>query len=185
MATMDIPATLKQIEKIALECGFTHTGEIDAATIKLRQEVRDACDPKRCKSHGKNWACPPHCGSLEEGESKIRQFSRGLILQTTGNLEKALDWKSMTRIGAEHREHLVLFKERMATEMVCPWLLMGAGGCKNCEQCTCPDSPCLFPEKRTVSLEAMGIYVTELCKANNIPYYYGTNTLTFVGCVLV
>jgi hypothetical protein len=34
-------------------------------------------------------------------------------------------------------------------------------------------------------MEAMGMVVSDVCRANNLPYYYGPNTLTYVGCVLV
>ena len=34
------------------------------------------------------------------------------------------------------------------------------------------------------SVEAYGILVSELCQKNNVDYYYGPNTLTYVGCVL-
>ena len=184
---------LKQIGEMALGCGFTHIGELDVATINVRSEVRDACTANRCRSFDKNWACPPACGSLEECEKRIRQYKTGIILQTTGNLNNSLDWKSMTRIGQEHKTHLKSFQEQMESFVIPeptadpdrPWLLLGAGGCKNCEECTYPQSPCRFPEKMIVSMEAMGVYVSEFCKANNIPYYYGPNTLTYIGCVLI
>ena len=168
----------------ALECGFTGTGKLDTATIIIRREVRDACAADKCRSYGKNWACPPAIGSLEEGEKRIRTFSTGLILQTTGTLEDPFDYESITRIGELHNANLRAFREKLELHTL-PWLLLGAGGCKNCEPCHCPHSPCPTPEKMIISMEAMGMVVSELCTANDIPYYYGPNTLTFVGCVLV
>ena len=50
---------LEQLTEIALGCGFTRAGEMDAATIKVRTEVRDACASDKCHSYGKNWSCPP------------------------------------------------------------------------------------------------------------------------------
>ena len=186
MDTLKI-SILKQLGEIALDCGFTHIGDLDTATIKIHSEVRDACTMDRCHSYGKNWACPPACGSLEECEKRIRQYTTGLILQTSGNLENSLDYKSMTQIGEEHKIHLKNFQKKLASFFTPAqsWMLLGAGACNNCEQCTCPQSPCRFPEKMVISLEAMGIYVSEFCKANNIPYYYGPNTLTYIGCVLI
>jgi hypothetical protein len=34
-------------------------------------------------------------------------------------------------------------------------------------------------------MEALGMIVSDVCKDNNLPYYYGPNTLTYVGCVLI
>ena len=173
--------------ELALACGFTQTGKLDTATIIIRPEVRDACAQNRCRSYDKSWACPPACGTLEECAARIRQYRTGLILQTTGKLENPLDYESMLRIGKEHKEHLKSFQDRLEPFFAAggTWLMLGAGGCKNCEQCSYPQSPCLFPKKMMVSMEAMGIYISEFCKANNIPYYYGANTLTYIGCALV
>jgi hypothetical protein len=33
-------------------------------------------------------------------------------------------------------------------------------------------------------MEAYGMIVSDVCKANGIPYYYGPNTLTYCACVL-
>jgi predicted metal-binding protein len=189
-----LAAIIAQLETIALDCGFSRTGKVDASGIRVRKEVREACASDKCHSYGKNWSCPPACGSLEACENRIRQYNTGLILQTTGNLEDSFDYDSMSHIEDLHRTHLRVFQERLGqmyfveaenSPLVQPWLLLGSGACKNCPQCTCPQSPCLFPVKMIVSMEAMGILVSELCKANNIPYYYGANTVTFVGCVLV
>lgn len=184
MSASDI---LTQLEELAAGCGFTQTGILDAATIMVRQEVRDACAADKCNAYGKNWSCPPAIGSLEECAQQIGLHQAGLILQTTGSMEDAFDYESISRIAKEHEMHIQAFQEKLASFFApdWPWLLLGAGGCKTCEECTCPHSPCRFPDKMIVSMEAMGIFVSELCKLNNIPYYYGPNTLTYVGCLLI
>ena len=183
-----ISAILSQLGETAHGCGFTHTGVLEVSTIIIHTEVRDACAANRCRSYDKSWACPPACGTLEECEKRIRQYTTGLILQTTGSLNSSLDWESMTGIGREHKTHIINFQEKLKpffAPLDRPWLLLGAGGCKTCEECTYPDSPCRFPDKMVVSMEAMGIFVTEFCKANNIPYHYGDKTLTYIACVLI
>jgi len=37
----------------------------------------------------------------------------------------------------------------------------------------------------TSSMEAMGLLVSEVCEAAGLPYYYGPNTLTYTGAVLL
>ena len=54
------------LKKEALAVGFSHVGELDADTIDLKPEVRAACAENKCHSYGKNWVCPPSCGTLEE-----------------------------------------------------------------------------------------------------------------------
>ena len=66
-----------------------------------------------------------------------------------------------------------------------PCLLYGAGGCTLCTTCTYPDAPCRFPEKATSSMEGYGMVVSEVCSANNMPYYYGPCTITYVACCML
>jgi uncharacterized alkaline shock family protein YloU len=34
------------------------------------------------------------------------------------------------------------------------------------------------------AMESYGIVVAEVCKANDLPYYYGKNTIAYTSCVL-
>jgi len=177
---------LTELEKLALDCGFTRTGRLDPASMKVRREVREACAADKCHAYGKSWSCPPACGSLEECEKRLAGYKRGLILQTTGNPEDSFDYETMTRIGEDHNGHLYLFQEKLNSFFSGEksWLLLGSGRCKICGQCSYPKSACNYPEKMIVPVEAMGIVVSDLCGANNVQYYYGPGTLTYTGCVL-
>jgi len=177
---------MDELEKLALDCGFSGTGRLNPATMKVRQEVREACAADKCHAYGKSWSCPPACGTIENCEKLLTQFKSGLILQTTGKLEDSFDYESMTLIGEKHNAHLFDFQEKLKSFFPGDkhWLLLGSGCCKICERCTYPDSPCKYPEKMIVPVEAMGIVVSDLCAANNVPYYCGAGTLTYTGCVL-
>ena len=56
------------LNRLALDCGFSQTGELDPKTIVLYPEVRGQCEANRCRAYGKNRVCPPACGTLEECE---------------------------------------------------------------------------------------------------------------------
>jgi len=178
---------LNGLEKLALGCGFTRTGRLNPAAMKVRREVREACAADKCHAYGKSWSCPPACGSLEECEKRLAGFKSGLILQTTGNPEDSFDFETMTRIGEDHNGHLYLFQEKLTSFFsgAGSWLLLGSGCCKICGQCSYPGAPCNYPEKMIVPVEAMGIVVSDLCAANDVPYYWGPGTLTYTGCVLI
>ena len=186
---------LTRLGEMALGCGFTQTGRLDTATIKVRQEVRDACATDKCHAYGKNWSCPPACGSLEECEKQLHQFKYGLLLQTSGSLEDSFDYEGIQQISEKHTENLKKFRAVLEGKKIAAhntdcenpsgFMLLGAGACKECESCTYPGAPCRFPEKMTVSMEAMGLVVSDVCTAAGLPYYYGPNTMTFVGCVLL
>ena len=68
-------------------------------------------------------------------------------------------------------------------EMYPTALCLGAGGCRICPKCAFPD-PCRFPEKAYPSMEGYGLFVTQVCRDNRIPYHHGERTVTFTACVL-
>jgi predicted metal-binding protein len=157
---------------------------VDADTIRLRTEVRDACAVNKCGAYNTNWSCPPGCGTLEECEVRIRKFKKGLLVQTTGVLEDSMDIDGMMQTAKDHTKHMDAFMEEIK-KLYPGSMIMGAGGCKRCEKCTFPDKPCRFPDKMTSSMEAYGMVVSDVCQDNNLPYYYGENTLTYTGCILL
>ncbi len=174
----------KEIEALALSSGFTHTGKLDASTIKVRMEVRDTCAENKCHAYGKNWSCPPACGDLDECEERIRKYKNGLILQTTGTLEDSFDFEAMKELEKAHSKSLKKFAAEIK-KIFPEALIIGTGACTICKECTYPSDPCRFPAQMISSMEALGMVVSDVCKANSIPYYYGPGTLTYVGCVLL
>ncbi|MCI2131590.1 MAG: DUF2284 domain-containing protein [Eubacterium sp.] len=168
--------------KEAKKIGFSEAGPIDRSTLKPMQMVRDACEEDKCHAYGHNWTCPPECGSLEECGKRMQSYNRGLIVQTVGVLKKTID--SRTIIETE-KNHIHMFQElsermRAAGEKILP---LGAGGCRICRKCAYPD-PCRFPEKACSSMEAYGLFVTQVCRDNQVPYYHGEGTITYTGCIL-
>ena len=61
---------------------------------------------------------------------------------------------------------------------------MGAGTCTRCAACTYPDAPCRHPETLAPSMEACGLFVSDVCRSNALPYYYGDRKIAFICCVL-
>ena len=168
--------------KTALDSGFSRAVILDTATLIPRPDVREMCAADKCGAYGKNWTCPPHCGTLAECEEKLRRYSRGILLQTVGTMEKAIDTKAYRRTEERHLEQFHRFCRQVRS--ICPdALCLGSGGCRICGKCAFPES-CRFPEKACASMEGYGLFVTEVCRRNGLLYYYGERTITFTACVL-
>ena len=149
--------------KAAAEAGFTHTAPLDPATIVLKEEVRQMC--AACGRYEKCWSCPPGCGCLEECRERVAAFRQGILMETE----------------ALHKANFQKLRQTLKGENI---LALGAGSCTVCKKCTYPDESCRFPEKRISSMEAYGMVVTEVCRANGMTYHYGKNTITYTSCVL-
>ena len=168
--------------KKALEVGFTHAVPLDIATLVPRQDVRAMCAADQCGAYGKNWTCPPHCGSLEECAEKMGRYRRGILLQTVGTMEKTIDTKAYRRTEALHLDQFYRFCG-LVRDAHPEALGLGSGGCRICQKCAWPES-CRFPEKACPSMEGYGLFVTQVCRDNGLAYHYGERTITYTACVL-
>ncbi|SHJ41091.1 DUF2284 domain-containing protein [Parasporobacterium paucivorans] len=175
---------MKDAIDIALENGFSHAAELNVDTIELNPEVRKMCAANTCHHYGKNWSCPPACGTLDECGDRIKKYKKGIIVQSTAQLEDSFDVEGMEELTKQHiknyRSTLAELKKKYPDV-----LYLGTGACDICAECTYPDEPCRFPDKAISSMEAYGMVVNEVCKANDLPYNYGKDTMTFVGCFLI
>lgn len=166
----------------ALELGFSHAAVLDVSTLIPRQDVRDMCAADQCRAYGKNWTCPPYCGSLDECAEKIQSCHHGILLQTVGKLEKTIDTKAYRRTEQQHLEQFYRFAAQIR-EQYPHALCLGSGGCRICRSCAFPE-PCRFPEQACASMEGYGLFVTQVCRDNGLAYYHGERTVTYTACIL-
>ncbi len=169
--------------RLAEECGMSHAGIFPVERLKLRSEVRDMCADNKCGRYNTCWSCPPACGSLAELQEAIRRFSWGLLVQVTGQMEDDFDVETIEASEKQMQKAFLTLCDRLidAGEDCYP---MGAGTCTRCKTCTYPDAPCRFPDRMFPSMEACGLWVSEVCETAGIPYYYGKGTITYSCCVL-
>jgi len=176
--------TFTDLEEAAKTCGFTHYSQLDVSTLEFLQEIRDMCNPEQCRNYNKSWSCPPACAPLDEIRERVKGYTNGIIVQTVGDLEDSLDWDGIMETGARHKENFSKMREDLNKKD--PSIIaMGAGECKLCDKCTYPDEPCRHPDKKEVSMEASGLFVSKVCTDNNLKYNYGPEHIAFTSCFLV
>ena len=166
----------------ALALGFDVALPLDPEALEPRDHVRAMCAQDRCGAYGRNWTCPPACGTLEECRDRMRSYKNGLLLQTVGHMRKDIDSKCYRDTERRHLEQLRALSARLRRSH--PGLLsLGAGGCRVCKVCAFPE-PCRFPEGAEASMEAYGLFVTEVCRSCGADYHHGPRTVTFTACLL-
>lgn len=174
----------EKLSALAAQAGFTAWSPLDVSTLAVKQEVRAMCADNTCGAYEKRWSCPPGCGTLEDCAERLKRYSHGILVQTCGDVEDGFDFEAMMEIEAAHKAHF----ERMyavlreAGEDV---LALGAGCCTICKTCAYPDAPCRFPDRAVASMEAFGLLVLEVCKANGLQYYYGSDKMAYNSCFLL
>ena len=174
--------TREEAARLAETCGFSHYGFFPAEKLRFLQEVRDMCAADKCQKYNKCWSCPPACGTLEEARTRAGQFTWGILLQTTAELEDDYDAETMMEADEQQKQHFEAFCREIAGKE--EYMPMGSGACHICAECTWPDAPCRFPDRMVSSMEAYGLVVSEVCQLADTPYYYGPQTITYSSCVL-
>ena len=175
---------LEDLKKQALEAGFTEVGLLKCDTIELMPEVRQMCEKNTCHMYNKNWSCPPGCGDLKACQEKIDRYQEGIIVQTVGQLEDPMDGETMMETEDLHKKNFYAFEKELRKRWP-DMLPIGAGCCTRCKECTYPEAPCRFPGQSFSSMEAYGMLVTQVCKANGMEYYYGPCTIAYTSCYLL
>ena len=169
---------------LALELGFDHAAPLDTGKLRALSEVREMCAAGRCQKYDTNWACPPACGTLEEMAEKAKHFSKGILIQTIGDVEDSFDFEAMAEISKQNETNFNRLVDALIDAGVDCWP-MTDGTCTRCKACTYPDAPCRFPDRRVSSMEACGLVVMDTCKANGLGYYYGPQSIAYTSCFLL
>lgn len=172
------------LEELGKEVGFTAVVPLDVSTIECKDKVREMCAADKCQRYGHTWTCPPVCGTLDEMRERLKPYSEGILVQTMGEVEDSMDFEGIGKISMEHNESFFklqkLLKEKFGSVLPVP-----QNGCARCKKCTYPDEPCRFPDEAGYSMSAFGMLVLEVCKLNNLQYYYGSDHMAFTSCFLI
>lgn len=176
--------TIQQLRDLAHEIGFEHTAALDPVTIELKEEVREMCASGKCAMYDKRWSCPPGCGTIDECREQIQDCTYGILVQSVGVLEDSFDVETMMQTEAIHKERFYAMRKALH-ERDMDVLAAGAGCCTVCKECTYPHAPCRFPEQKISSMEALGMLVLDVCRANDLPYFHGENTIAYTSCFLL
>lgn len=176
---------MNKIERIASDQSFDCMGTCSAKELVARPEVRSMCSAGKCRVYGRSWACPPACGELEDFQEQMNSYAHCLVVQTVAEMEDDFDFETMDEAGSLHKQRVLDLVEALdAAGLSAETMTLSAGTCTLCQECTYPDAPCRFPEKRLVSMEAAGLVVSEVCELADIPYNHGPQTIAYSGCVL-
>ena len=162
---------------------FKNPSEVPIAGIEISDEVRKMCEQNKCGHYGKNWTCPPAVKPLDEFRKEMEQFDSFIVVYRVYNVESSFDFKGMMAGAADFGERMLAMKNGLEGDCPqCKIRVMGAGGCGLCEKCTYSDGkPCRRPDDALVSLEACGMDVMKLMRDNELKYYNGKNTVTYIG----
>ena len=113
------------IAKEAKVLGFDTAAPFDPAILEARQDVREMCNADKCMIFGKNWGCPPHCGSVEECNKRvINQYIHPEVIKSCQlamgltQLEVGSNWNTMPCHTHDRRMEVYMYLDMDENDVV-------------------------------------------------------------------
>jgi predicted metal-binding protein len=174
----------RDIVEMIKECGFEEVGQAAATEMRVRPEVRDMCKVNTCGQYNNTWACPPACGEIEDFQKIIDTKTTCYVFQTWGELEDEFDFETMFGLNDTHSKRTNKLSVMLKKEYP-EALLLGAGKCSLCPDCTYPDEPCRHEDIRYTAMEAAGLVVADCCHTAGVTYNHGKGTMSYASCLFI
>lgn len=90
------------IMELAKNEGFTNVAVIPADKLVFDRELRKYCEENVCGNYGKNYSCPPFCGTPEEMRDRAGKYGRAWIFQTIADVGSWDNRRKLVEVKADH-----------------------------------------------------------------------------------
>lgn len=175
---------MEQAVKIAVNSGFHHAVWIDSKELIFDAALRKYCEENLCGNYGKNYACPPDCGTAVDMEERVRKYKKALVLQTITQVEDIMDSQETKAVKKRHNQKTREFVARME-ENGKQGLIIMAGSCSLCANCGIQEGmPCRFPRKIASCLSAYCINAQKMAENCGLEYWCKDNRVAFFSVYL-
>ena len=114
----------------------------------------------------------------------MHEYEDGILCQYTARMDDEFDMVVIAESAKKHKSMFdTLIRQLKLMNVEC--MPLSAGSCTRCRKCTYPDKPCRYPDKLYPSMEAYGLWVSDVCEKSGMKYNHGENSITYTACVLV
>lgn len=170
-----------KIKESALAAGFTAAEYISVSALVFQPEFRKYCVENECGNYGKNYACPPDCGTVEEMQKRVLPYQNALVFQSRSHIDDAFD-DVLTKPLKKRHTQMTLQTVKNCHSLGLPdnGLFIMAGPCNFCDVCKLQKGlPCCHEDLRFSCLSAYCIDVTELANSCGMDISWDGNTVSF------
>lgn len=170
------------VRQLGIETCF----EFGLEMLVPEERIRAFCLENKCGNYGNNYMCPPHVGSLEEIEIKVKKFRRGVLLQYVKFLDVKGDAEGVRQTKIDFHHKILRIEESLRLQGISEiWGMMG-GNCELCDTCGAKmGKPCVYPDQARTSLEAIGVDVLALLDRLGLDSQFHADKITWTGCMII
>jgi predicted metal-binding protein len=180
---METPMT--GVLKFATQLGIETCLEFNPELLVPEKRIRELCLEDKCGNYGKHYMCPPHIGSLEELEARLKKFQRGILLQYSKSLDVRNDNEGLKQSKLDFHNKILRLEELLRNGGINDvWGMIG-GSCELCEICRAKRSePCPYPSEARTSLTSLAIDVLALLDKFGLDNKFHPGKITWTGGIL-
>ena len=173
----------EEVERLSREAGFSHAAVIPVSSLVFDPSLRRYCEENLCGNYGRNYSCPPSCGTPEEMRRKTETYRQAWIFQTIAEA----DWRDAEKLKEIRSSHNARSREliRRLRERGEEGLPMLAGPCSICESCAEQEGgSCLFPEQQASCISAYCMSAEKMAEEAGLLYWCGEGRVAFFSLYL-
>ncbi|MDO4343198.1 MAG: DUF2284 domain-containing protein [Eubacteriales bacterium] len=176
--------TEAEMIQMAREEGFTKAAVLPVEKLTFIHSLRACCEANECGNYGRNYACPPDCGTPQQMEERVRKYKKALILQTIQPVDDIMDSAQTKEAKKFHNMISWALVERLQNQGIVGLPVM-AGPCSACSVCAkIEGKPCRFPQKIASCLSAYSIHAADMAAQCGMEYWCGMDRVAFFSIYL-
>jgi predicted metal-binding protein len=183
-----IPVENKYLEdiklyEIAAEAGFSNASVIETDQMQFVPAFRALCEENDCGNYGKNYGCPPYCGSTDEMKKKVLNYRKAIVFQTQSPVMNVMDPAQTKPLKKMHiQKTRYAMKQMKEAGMDMDGFPIMCGPCNVCSTCALQEGqPCAFEEQRFSCLSAYCINATELASSCKMELEWSDKKASFLS----
>ena len=173
-----------QMLALAQEVGFS-PAFCDTADIPVDHSFRRYCEENLCGQYGKNYGCPPYCGTPEAMEARLRIPGRALVLQSAWAISDYTDHAAIAQAKIAHNAASYALLQKLTAAGV-RGFMVGCSGCTACPECTLQHgAPCARPKQHYACMSAYCVHVLDLATRCSLRYDCADGMLRMFGMLVL
>ena len=170
--------------ELGREAGFAAVEVISTEDLVFNHSFRMFCEQNACGNYGKNYGCPPYCGTPEEMEERVRRYEKAVVFQSDTPVEDIYDDNETKVIKKKHTKMTLEVMEKYGEEGIAGEAVM-AGPCNFCEECKMEGGePCINEKMRFSCLSAYCIDAGQMASTCGMDMVWGGDTVSFFSLFL-
>lgn len=171
----------ERIYEIAEAAGFEKAACIGTEELFFVPEYRIYCEQNLCGNYGNNYACPPHCGTPQEMEEKVKAYKHALVFQTCALADDPYSNEETKPLKRAHTQMtLEVLKELKAEGLDKDGFPIMCGPCNFCKTCgQVSGKPCVNEEMCFSCLSAYCIDAGKMAEACGMKIEWHGNLISF------